>query len=728
MAISKVIYAGRTLVDLTSDTVDAAHLVKGYTAHGADGEAVTGTHEEAWSTGVAEYDQQTAAVTAYLAATSDYTDANRATTSHADLLPSGGDTCAGLDIAAPDGTAKVVVTREDGSEGAATYAPSGGKATIYNLAPGATYSYRCMAKDGSLLAGGLVRAKAGVRLLRMASLRNVRDLGGWACDGGTVRHGLLLRGPAPESAPAADVAELHDRMRVRIEVDLRGSDEVPYTTSAIGSDVEYRDIDVPWYGDGLRKDEHIPDYAEAVRTCMRAAAYGTTTYIHCSAGADRTAMICAMLEAVLGVSEADIDRDYELTCLSGSDRRRTRADWTGFVAKMHGAYPSASLTAATIAWLVKTGGVDNALVNLFRSNASTGGAGEVNVARITKQPKDVTVKPGEDVEESVDASGDGLTYLWEFRTSASGAWASVAALGMAATYDNFTIKGFAVTADVDGWQVRCTVTDSYGTSEVSKTATLHVVTTYYFVSQKLSHATSSNSATSVDKNGSYSATITPDTGYATPTITVTMGGADITSSAVSGSTISIASVTGDVVITATAARLSNLIAISTDAAGNTFGTNGIKSGARLGSGGESASNVHTVYADGTIDTISCTGFMPIELGKRINFEHCNLIYNTSGVNAWPVYVMFYDESHNHIGATGTPPEYFANRKNFKPSTADWGGKAIAKVADVTFSGQFRELLSMTIDAADSAITSAAKYVRISAYGLGPDSRVWLTDE
>lgn len=43
MAISKVIYGGRTLIDLTSDTVTKEKVLKGYTAHGADGEAITGT-------------------------------------------------------------------------------------------------------------------------------------------------------------------------------------------------------------------------------------------------------------------------------------------------------------------------------------------------------------------------------------------------------------------------------------------------------------------------------------------------------------------------------------------------------------------------------------------------------------------------------------------------------------------------------------------------------------
>lgn len=43
MGISKVIYGGNTLIDLTADTVTADKLLKGVKAHGADGELVTGT-------------------------------------------------------------------------------------------------------------------------------------------------------------------------------------------------------------------------------------------------------------------------------------------------------------------------------------------------------------------------------------------------------------------------------------------------------------------------------------------------------------------------------------------------------------------------------------------------------------------------------------------------------------------------------------------------------------
>lgn len=43
MAISKVIYGGKTLIDLTADTIEPQYLKEGETAHGANGELITGT-------------------------------------------------------------------------------------------------------------------------------------------------------------------------------------------------------------------------------------------------------------------------------------------------------------------------------------------------------------------------------------------------------------------------------------------------------------------------------------------------------------------------------------------------------------------------------------------------------------------------------------------------------------------------------------------------------------
>lgn len=45
MGINKVVYKGKTLIDLTKDTVTAGSLENDYSAHGADGEKITGTGE-----------------------------------------------------------------------------------------------------------------------------------------------------------------------------------------------------------------------------------------------------------------------------------------------------------------------------------------------------------------------------------------------------------------------------------------------------------------------------------------------------------------------------------------------------------------------------------------------------------------------------------------------------------------------------------------------------------
>ena len=87
-----------------------------------------------------------------------------------------------------------------------------------------------------------------------------------------------------------------------------------------------------------------------------------------------------------------------------------------------------------------------------------------------------------------------------------------------------------------------TYTDSTGTIDTSDS---------YSISNVLSNCTNSNNATSVKKNASYIATITPNSNYAIESIIVTIGGVDITSSCVTDNNISIESVTGDIVITVT---------------------------------------------------------------------------------------------------------------------------------------------------------------------------------
>ena len=91
--------------------------------------------------------------------------------------------------------------------------------------------------------------------------------------------------------------------------------------------------------------------------------------------------------------------------------------------------------------------------------------------------------------------------------------------------------------------------------------------TTWQVTNTLTHCSTSNEAASVTKGGAYSATITAAAGYtlAEATVSITMGGNDITSTAYSNGTISIPAVTGALVITITAseAELTGISAVYT---------------------------------------------------------------------------------------------------------------------------------------------------------------------
>ena len=91
-----------------------------------------------------------------------------------------------------------------------------------------------------------------------------------------------------------------------------------------------------------------------------------------------------------------------------------------------------------------------------------------------------------------------------------------------------------------------------GNIVITATASITTSTTTYTVTNNLTNCSNNNSNTTVNANYSYLATISVNSGYAMSSITVTMGGVNVTSQVVSGNSINIPSVTGNVVITATA--------------------------------------------------------------------------------------------------------------------------------------------------------------------------------
>lgn len=94
----------------------------------------------------------------------------------------------------------------------------------------------------------------------------------------------------------------------------------------------------------------------------------------------------------------------------------------------------------------------------------------------------------------------------------------------------------------------------------------------YTITNNLTHCSNSNTSTSVNENSNYVATITPSKDYTLTdaSVNITMGGADITSTAYNNGAINIASVTGNIAITITATSSSSSSEMVTDGLVNYF--------------------------------------------------------------------------------------------------------------------------------------------------------------
>lgn len=76
----------------------------------------------------------------------------------------------------------------------------------------------------------------------------------------------------------------------------------------------------------------------------------------------------------------------------------------------------------------------------------------------------------------------------------------------------------------------------------------------YGITQSCTNCTSSSNISAVNKNDSFTATYTPNSGFSSVSFIVKMGGTDITTSSVSGNKVTISKVTGNVAITANGVR------------------------------------------------------------------------------------------------------------------------------------------------------------------------------
>ena len=92
------------------------------------------------------------------------------------------------------------------------------------------------------------------------------------------------------------------------------------------------------------------------------------------------------------------------------------------------------------------------------------------VLGVKTQPTNVEATLGTTAKFSVVATGNGLTYQWQYRTSSTGTWKSATATGNKTA--NLSVSA---TNSRNGYQYRCKITDADGTVIYSNAATLTVV-------------------------------------------------------------------------------------------------------------------------------------------------------------------------------------------------------------------------------------------------------------
>lgn len=496
------------------------------------------------------------------------------------------------------------------------YKPIGqiaGGVTHYNEVPNVLTPFASGGKAGTLKPLDALR---WIRTSTGATAWNVRDLGGWACDGGAVKYGLLIRGG---KLAAADRDVLVGELGIQHDLDLRGregggsDDEPDMTESPLGSDVWYtRTQQYAWYA-----LTPVATWQAYLRCVIDAVTHREPVYFHCTAGADRTGTLACVLEGLLGMSQSDIDKDYELTTFysgSGSDansRRRNETDWRGLINEIN-AVSGDSFRDKCVRFAVGTCGMSLADINAYRA-AMTNGTPETLhwYQAIAKNLTGCTIS---NAASQVDYG--------EMYTATIAAKSGKTITSVVVKMGGVDITATAYTASSGAINI------AKVTGAVTITAVASAPSVTYNITRNLTNCASSNTADTITEGAAYTTTLSPTGTYKKlGAITVTMGGVDISASTVSGSTVSITKVTGDIVITC-AAVITNIIdtiGISANTRLSTSsGANQAQNGyATIGANEDAASLIHLAAGD----TLRIKG---VGLSASTDYYSAVAIHNANG--------------------------------------------------------------------------------------------------
>ena len=243
---------------------------------------------------------------------------------------------------------------------------------IYNLLPSTTYYWKVSGDRSDMSDTSVFKTEdLSVRLIYAEGTSNIRDLGGWNTDGSFVNYGKIYRGNqlngygnwGDNKLTENGLKTFKDDIKIKTEIDLRTQDKddanqtmnyvdatFPYYKCTIG---QYTDIfeDSVWNAlpnDGNTKSDTMENKNDArrlsyatgnairnenamkrsLKTVFEVLADESNypVYIHCNAGADRTGTVAFFINGLLGVSEADLIRDYELTSFSKVSGLRYRSE------------------------------------------------------------------------------------------------------------------------------------------------------------------------------------------------------------------------------------------------------------------------------------------------------------------------------------------------------------------------------------------------------------------
>lgn len=464
------------------------------------------------------------------------------------------------------------------------YKPIGkavGSETFCNEVPNVETPYQTDGKYGT------VKPLDHVRYINTPSAPNVRDLGGWACDGGTVKYGLLYRGGEPK---ATDRDVLVGELGIRHDLNLRGSTEATWDVSPLGEDVYLTKADTyNWYTATINDA-----WKTNLRCVFDAVTHNEPVLFHCAAGADRTGTLACVLEGLLGMSQSDIDKDYELTCFysgTGTDlqaRRRNENEWTGLINDIN-AYDGDTFRDKCVTFAAQLGFTSDE-INAYRKAMIDGNPDEVTPSIATYAVTNTLT--------NITTNNDAETVTEHQPYDAD--------ISVPFGYAIESIKVMMGGKDVTAQMFSGTLTNLKRAVKVTVT-----------------NCTLSGKKAVIDGQD-FVATVTADVGYSIDTVTITMGGVDV-STFYSDGKIAIPNVTGDIEIIATAVEsavgYTNQIAISTDEDGNVFNDKGYVENKRIKSNGTVVDLEYTGQGANPI----ATGYIPIKTGDVLYFKNAYIL-------------------------------------------------------------------------------------------------------